>query len=197
MRTLPVERLSAVALAALSVGQLAITQPATAAGIGDVLPVQMYCIPGVTAARCRGVFWETGALYKKEAGAAMSDSEYAAAIEYLGSLRTSLRGLATAADAGSAEDQIGERVAQVRAAVRQVGGRTCRALAGDERIDSTSRLNAAIAKLDDFDVVSLEQGRGGALVAPGFSPLRIALDAAVKTYDAFVVGLPPEPSEDP
>ena len=30
--------------------------------IGLPLP---YCVPGLTAERCRGTFWETGKMYKK------------------------------------------------------------------------------------------------------------------------------------
>ena len=65
-------------------------RPRSASAAGDVLyNLPMYCVPGVTSDRCRGVFWETGKLYKKDSSSQeLKDDEYGA---LLASLRAQRR----------------------------------------------------------------------------------------------------------
>ena len=59
-------------------------------GLGSLR--QPYCVPGVTAKRCRGTFWETGQLYKKdESVQLLSPEEYTTALASLDRLGGSLR----------------------------------------------------------------------------------------------------------
>lgn len=181
------------ATAAALISAFAATYPASA-DLGDLVP---YCIPGVTAARCRGVFWETGKLYKKEPteAAPMSSAEYGAAIRRLEELRKAVRELRLLAEIGGV-GEVGSGAAGARAEVRQLGGRVARALDGDDRRDAEARLRTLTAALGDVDAISLREP-DAAGVAPGFSPLRLNLDGASRAFDDFVRGLPAEPADDP
>ena len=67
----------------------------------------LYCVPGVTAERCRGVFWETGKLYKKEMNdASLTTDEYLGLLARLRTLRSTLgsKSLGDMADLGSSSE---------------------------------------------------------------------------------------------
>ena len=81
-------------------------------GLGSLR--QPYCVPGVTAKRCRGTFWETGQLYKKdESVQLLSPEEYSSALASLdrlgGSLREVRKLASTPGGAEAAGDAVGGR----------------------------------------------------------------------------------------
>lgn len=160
----------------------------------SLLPVQPYCIPGITAERCRGVFWETGKLYKKSdyQTKVLSPTEYSQALRELDGLRGELRRLGGLADDGRA-GEVGASAARARAAIRQTGEQVLRSLAGDDRLDGKGRLNAVISALDDIDKEALKEPSQSAAQAAGFAPLRLMLDGAASRFDDFRAQLPAEP----
>eukprot|EP00967_Tisochrysis_lutea_P137161 scaffold245696_cov30-Tisochrysis_lutea.AAC.1 len=153
------------------------------------LPIAAYCIPGVTADRCRGVFWETGKLYRKEEqqGKIATAEEYHAAIEALGSMRKALadRKLDPTAEVGAA-------AANARIYLRKTGAFICRALDEEKRYDSEFQLNEAMAALDEVDREALVSKDSG--VAPGFGRTALLLDRALASIDAFLAALPEAPT---
>jgi hypothetical protein len=155
-----------------------------------------YCVPGVTAERCRGTFWETGSLYKKgQEGGVLSTQEYAAARDALQALRSQLVVLGTLADQDDTA-AVGAGAARVRAELRVLGERISRsAFVGDERIDSEQRLKLVLRALDDIDR-DAEQSASDAKAAPGFGRLRIMLDACLRSFDSFVREVPAQPDPD-
>mmetsp|Transcript_38423 Transcript_38423/g.101305 ORF Transcript_38423/g.101305 Transcript_38423/m.101305 type:complete len:201 (-) Transcript_38423:379-981(-) len=157
------------------------------------LPIAGPCIPGITAERCRGVFWETGKLYKKPSldVVLLSPAEYTDALHELDDLRAELRRLGGLADDGKA-GEAGAAAARARIAIRQAGDRVISALAGDDRIDGTRRLRSVVRALDDVDVESLSEPAQGAATASGFAPLRLMLDGAASRLDDFRSALPTE-----
>ncbi len=177
----------------------------TATAVGDMRAsaiVTPYCLPGVSAARCRGVFWETGALYKKPSdGTPLSQAEYTSLLTELRTLRARCSALRDSDEGGSVSSQeLGGAAAAVRAQARMVGGALTSALAGDERYESRARLNQLLASLDDLDASTLngEGGQGSrALLAPGFSPARLLLDSSIARFDELLATLPSEPDPDP
>lgn len=176
---------TAVLAAAISHGAMA---PASAA---------LYCVPGVTAARCRGVFWETGKLYKKEAlpdGPLLSADEYRAALLQLDGLRSRISALRTKADAGES-GAVGDMVAKYRAEVRRVGEMVVDSLEGDERLDSRQRLLALVAVLDDIDAAALRVSERTSSAAPGFSSLGLLLEGADRRFGEFTASLPLQPAD--
>ena len=162
-------------------------------------PFPMYCVPGITSARCRGTFWETGQLYQKgQEGGALSVEEYQAALRRIGKLKNLILSLREFADRGDVA-QVGEVAAQARKELRKVGERTCRSLAGDERIDSEQLLFRVLRNLDDLDVSTLnaaaDSQKSGQL-PPGFSRVSLLLTQAAASFDEFVKFLPPMPDPD-
>jgi len=152
-----------------------------------------YCIPGVTAERCRGVFWETGKLFKKDdnsGGDIGSVEDYRREVTTLTELR---RGLSTELrQRGGAE--VGATASAARAQLRQTGVRLCRSLGGDERYESEYQLKKAMKALDDVDAAALRVTRQDAeRVAPGFDTVSLLYDEALQAFDKFVRGLPAEP----
>ena len=126
--------------------------------------VTPYCVPGVTAERCRGVFWETGKLYKKDTSSTeLTPSEYEALLGTLRSQRKSLEALLTLAELGS-NAQVGPAVARIRAEVRNTGSTVCRSLE-EERYDAEYMLNELIAGLGDLDRLSMNPDS----LPPGFT----------------------------
>ena len=110
-----------------------------------------YCIPGVTAERCRGVFWETGKLYRKDdasSGDIRSAEDYRRDVKALTLL---LQGLGERPE----PMQVGAAASVARAQLRQTGGRLCRSLGGDERYESEYQLKKAMKALDDVDAAAL------------------------------------------
>lgn len=165
--------------------------PARAAIPGTV----EYCIPGVTAERCRGTFWETGKLYKKAEGVAMTQAEYSQALTELDSLGTELKRLGQLADDGLA-GEVGAGAAKTRVALRQAGERVILALVGDDRLDSNRRLLLVIAVLDDVDREALSQpATSRSNAAAGFAPLRLMLDSASRRFEDFRKALPAQPAD--
>ena len=179
---------------ALAAALLAST-PFPREAFADVLPVAGPCVPGLTAARCRGTFWETGKLYRKDvSGGALSVADYETLLRTLDQLRVEISSLLALADSGDV-DGAGAEAARVRASLRQTGERVTRALAGDERYESDQRLLATLRLLDEADAASLKS-KGNAL-PPGFEPVSINLKNAQASFDAFRSGLPSLPAEDP
>ena len=126
--------------------------------------VTPYCVPGVTAERCRGVFWETGKLYKKDTSSAeLTPSEYEALVGTLRSQRKSLDELRTLAELGS-NTEVGAAVAVIRADIRKTGTTLCRSLE-EERYDAEYMLNELIAGLGDLDRLSMNPDS----LPPGFT----------------------------
>jgi len=147
----------------------------------------MYCIPGVTADRCRGVFWETGKLYRKgDLEAPFSTEEYERGVASLKQLRSVLT-------AERESTKIGETASRARAELRQLGGRICRALEEDERYEQEYKLNEVMSALDDVDVAALRESGQSRAVAPGFSESTILLDRAIARLDDFLRTLPSSP----
>lgn len=143
-----------------------------------------YCVPGITAERCRGVFWETGKLYRKVEGTLpLSRAEYEAGVQALASLRGAL--------GATRDERVGEAASQARAELRRTGGGLCRALEADLRYELELQLNEVLAALDDVDVVALQQKAQPAIVAPGFGQARLLLDSALVLFDKFLGDLPP------
>ena len=133
------------ALALLASGCLTISTPPASAAL--------YCVPGITAARCRGTFWESGKLYKKAEppdAPLLAPDEYTQALSTLDSLRTSITALRSTAEAGD-NGAVGTAVAKLRASVRQVGDSVVDSLEGEERLDARQRLLALVRALDDID----------------------------------------------
>ena len=127
--------------------------------------VNPYCVPGVTAERCRGVFWETGKLYKKDTGsAALTSSESEALLTSLRAQRKSLDELRTLAELGS-NAEVGGSVAIIRADIRKTGTMLCRSLEEEVRYDSEYNLNELIAGLGDLDRASMSPDS----LPPGFT----------------------------
>jgi len=167
---------------------------AGAAWAGAMIPTASradlpYCIPGVTADRCRGVFWETGKLYRKESSSSAipSAEEYSDARGSLIAMRKSL--------VDGARDQpayVGLAAAGARATLRKTGGFVCRALEEEARYDSEFLLNEVMAALDEVDRESL--GSNDADAAPGFGRASLSLDGAMKRLDAFLAALPDQPT---
>ena len=151
------------------------------------------CIPGVTAQRCRGVFWETGKLYKKPSldATALTQQEYSATLRRLDSLRVRLRLLTKLADDGKV-GEVGKLAAQIRAEIREVGERLCSCLSGDDRLDGSRRLLALVRVLDDIDAEALSEPPDATPIAAGFAPLSTMLDRANFRFDEFRAGLPTE-----
>ena len=173
-------RLATVLAAALGVG----LRDRERAALANPLP---YCIPGVTAERCLGSFWEGGALYEKlRIGVApLSSEQYAVGLEGLQEVRRTLRGLRGAS--GPGDEALGSAAAGARAELRRVGGRVVRALDEEAQYESKYLLDKCLAALDDVDFTSI-RGRAGA--APGFSQASLLLDEALTRCDAFLQSLP-------
>jgi len=152
-------------------------------------PLAAYCIPGVTADRCRGVFWETGKLYRKEdqSGAVTNVEEYRAA---LGSLVAMRKVLAERLRDSPAE--MGIAAADARMYLRKTGAFVCRALDEERRYDSEFELNEAMAALDEVDREALISSEPG--VAPGFRRTSLLLERALRNIDAFLAALPDQPT---
>ena len=145
------------------------------------------CVPGVTAERCRGVFWETGKLYKKDTtDSTPSAEEYVTLLATLRSLRKSLgaKDLMDLADLGS-NKEVGSTASAARAEIRRAGGQACRALNEEERYDAEYRLNELLLLLDDLDVSALRASS----LPPGFT-LSLLLSGVLKRFDEFLSGLP-------
>ena len=158
-----------------------------------------YCVPGVTSARCRGTFWETGKLYQKDQeGGALSPTEYTAALRRINELRSIITELRPLADAGEVT-RMGELAATARIELRQVGKRVTNSLAGDERIDSERRLFATIRVLDNLDIAALQSDEGKSSEAKGipaeFSLVVLLLTQTAAAFDEFLRYLPSEPDE--
>ena len=155
----------------------------------ELLPVQPYCVPGVTAARCRGIFWETGKLYKKETYAAtLSPAEYEAGVAALFRARRTLA-------AASGDGEVGTAASLARAELRRTGGRLCGALDAEVRYDLEFVLNEALAALDDVDAAdsALRAADEPSRVAPGFGEASLLMRPALRAVDAFLHALPPTP----
>ena len=150
---------------------------------------------GVTAARCRGTFWETGQLYKKgQEGGVLTPEEYTEGLTRIRELRKSVGGLGELADAGESA-MVGESAAKTRAELRIIGERVARsAFVGDERIDAQKRLSLVLRALDDIDRDSESVPSENA--APGFGTLRLEIDAMSKRFDEFIVSTPAQPDPD-
>ena len=131
-------------------------RPRSASAAGDVLyNLPMYCVPGVTSDRCRGVFWETGKLYKKDSSSQeLKDDEYGALLASLRAQRKALDGLRTLAELGSSKE-VGRAVAEARPEIRRDGNRLCRSLNEEARYDSQYALDELLAGLGDIDKSSL------------------------------------------
>ena len=175
-----VPRRLAAALAAALAGGLSAQRRAASA---NPLP---YCIPGVTAERCLGAFWEGGTLYEKESGVApLSSEQYADGVAGLMELRGRLRSLRGAR--GPGDEALGSAAAGARAELRRTGGRVVRSLDEEAQYDSKYLLDKALAALDDVDFTSIRQPAGA---APGFSQASLLLDEALSRLDAFLQSLP-------
>ena len=150
------------------------------------LPIATYCIPGVTAERCRGVFWETGKLYRKQGAESVvvSEGEYRAAVASLSGLQNTLAGLRTQRGA----KDLSAAAAEARATLRRTGGWLCTALDEERRYDSEFQLNEALAALDEVDRAGLAGDEAG--LAPGFGQTSLLYERALKSLDAFLAGLP-------
>ena len=184
-------RRAMLSLTAAACVQLQQPAPARAAIPGIV----EYCIPGVTAERCRGTFWETGKLYKKAEGEAMTQAEYSQALTELDSLGTELKRLGQLADDGLA-GEVGAGAAKARVALRQAGEHVILALVGDDRLDSNRRLMTVISVLDDVDREALSQpATSRSNAAAGFTPLRLMLDSASRRFEDFRQALPAQPAD--
>ena len=164
-------------------------------GLGSLR--QPYCVPGVTAKRCRGTFWETGQLYKKdESVQLLSPEEYSSALASLdrlgGSLREVRKLASTPGGAEAAGDAVGGRDG-LRAELRQLGGRICKALSEDLELreDAEYLLKDLIRELDDVDSAALRDDRDD--MPSAFSPVLIELDGALKALTAFRKVLPEAP----
>ena len=191
----PNQLLAAAAAIAIAGGASSST-----AAVPPVPGVPMYCVPGVTATRCRGTFWETGKLYQKgQEGGALSKVEYKSALLRIEELRSVIRGLRAVADEPTEVGRLGEQAAKARAELRQVGERVCNSLAGDERIDSERRLLSVVRTLDDLDIATLqaadEAPNKQQSLPAGFSRVALLLTQASAGFDDFVAQLPPEPDE--
>lgn len=153
------------------------------------LPIAAYCIPGLTADRCRGVFWETGKLYKQEidTGAVVSEAEYRLALAAIIAVRKSL-----ADQQRNTPAQLGEVAAAARAYLRKNGAIICRALDEETRYDCEFQLKEALAALDEVDRDALYNREVG--VAPGFGSTSLLLDFALKSLDTFIGALPQKPT---
>ena len=124
----------------------------------------------------------------------LTPDEYTAALRELDRLRAEGRRLADLADAGKT-GEAGTSAAQVRIAIRQTGNTVVQSLAGDDRIDGSRRLLAAVRALDDVDTEALREPSQSAAVAAGFAPLRLMLDGAASRLDDFRSALPTEPAD--
>jgi hypothetical protein len=189
----PAARTAAVTRRALlQGGAVAAVTASSPAARAEVPFRQPYCVPGVTAERCRGTFWESGQLYRKQdAGSSEppSPSEYKQLKVSLEAIRAELGregGEATAAEAGSAA--YGARIK-----VRQLGAQLCRGLEEGERYDSERRLNSLIAALGDADSAALKLGDSKSVPA-GFTTLGLLLDTSLKRFDDFLANLPASPT---
>ena len=161
--------------------------------------IQPYCVPGVTAARCRGVFWETGKLYKKDDSVQLlSAVEYTAALASLDRLSGSLREVRKIASTPGGAEAAGEAVGGrdgLRAEIRQLGGRICKALSEDIELreDAEFLLKDLVAALDDVDSAALRGERDD--VPSNFSPVLLELDGALSKLGAFRKALPESPPQ--
>jgi hypothetical protein len=152
-------------------------------------PLAAYCIPGVTADRCRGVFWETGKLYRKEdrLGPVADVEEYRAALGSLAAMRKSL-----AERLRDSPAEMGIAAADARIYLRKTGALVCRALDEERRYDSEFQLNEAMAALDEVDREALVSNEPG--VAPAFRRSSLLLERALRNIDAFLAALPDQPT---
>ena len=150
------------------------------------LPIAAYCVPGVTAVRCRGVFWETGKLYRKSDTETLTDADEDALRTKLTELRRSLR-LAEPRDV----DELGAIASEARATLRATGSRLCRGREGENRRGCESRLNACLAALDDADAAAEREARSERVlaVALGFRRSGLFLEVARSRLDDFMSGL--------
>ena len=153
----------------------------------------MYCVPGVTAERCRGTFWETGKLYEKgQEGGALSADEYTAALKRIEELRLLIRELQKAPD--EEVQTVGQIAARARIELRQVGERVCNSLAGDEKIDNRRRLLNILQTLDNLDVATLNAAEDAKQGLPaGFTKVTLLLERTTASFDEFMRQIPTEP----
>jgi hypothetical protein len=154
--------------------------------------VTPYCVPGVTAERCRGTFWESGQLYRKDdsEGGFTSIGEYERAVASLAEARKRLGGLVEGDSRA-----VGAAAFDTRLLVRKTGGRVCASLAEEERYDSEFRLKELIAALGDLDTESLRTASSAQAETPlAFTTAGLLLDTALKRFDAFLGGVPTSPT---
>jgi len=162
----------------------------------DALDLQLpYCVPGVTAKRCRGVFWETGKLYKKEVAAELppvSKAEYQELKKSLVALQVELQQVKEGQLQTAGEE--GDAVYKVRRALRTTGAHLCRALDLDQREEAERRLNLLLATLDDIDSAALKEEKANEQAPAGFTSLSLSLGSSLKLFDAFLSELPQSPT---
>jgi len=152
------------------------------------------CVPGVTAERCLGSFWESGKLYRKDETKLSPPSveEYTQLIQELKGVRETLR-----QKGAMGVRQAGAAAADARKVAREVGALICRALVEDERYDAEQRLKVFIATLDDVDAAALKepedlQGSVGTIAE--FTQAGFYLARALKELDSFLDNLPASPT---
>ena len=169
--------------------------PPAAAAFDTLYSAKLYCVPGVTAERCRGTFWESGKLYKKgQEGGVLTTEEYVAALARIVELQKILQELVSQADAGATQT-VGETAATARAELRILGSRVVRSgFLGDERIDAERRLGAVLAVLDDIDRDALQQKQQD--LPAGFGSLGLQADFAARRLNEFTRSLPAQPDPD-
>ena len=126
----------------------------------------------------------------------LSPEEYSSALASLDRLGSSLREVrklaSTPGGAEAAGDAVGGRDG-LRAELRQLGGRICKALSEDLELreDAEYLLKDLIRELDDVDSAALRDDRDD--MPSAFSPVLIELDGALKALTAFRKVLPEAP----
>ncbi|KAL1521004.1 hypothetical protein AB1Y20_022561 [Prymnesium parvum] len=165
-------------------------RPTTALAEVVGLPLP-YCVPGLTAERCRGTFWESGQLYRKRDSVPPTPPdarEYAQLKAGLAALGEELRRQQRAA-----ASEVGAAAYEARREVRKAGAQLCRALEEEERYEAELRLNALIAALGDVDSAALRASQAKGVPAE-FTQLGILLDNAIRRLDEFLKSLPDVPT---
>ena len=184
-RTQTIRPAAAAPLAALLLS-LSATQPnQTHLAAKADLPSAAFCLPNLTAQKCRGVFWETGRLYKKQTNIPPIKDQ-----ADLDEKRSALLGIR---DSLARKDKYRDTAAlasESRLELREIGTQLCGRLSAEPRYECGAYLNAALSVLDDVETVSLREASSNRLAPEGFRDSSLLYDRAVKELDTFLRFLP-------
>lgn len=155
------------------------------------------CVPGVTADRCRGAFWDNLLLSKPSSNpenATMSDEEFASSVARLKELRNAVYVLQPFDDPTANSDwtpnKVGADLAPLRAELRRLGLRVCASFGKGFAKSKRDRLYAVLRLMDDLDEVSMspEEAKNPA----EFSQTKRLLSKIIPLFDIFLDELKPD-----